>query len=161
MRFSGLRVLRGEFATLPAPERAMLMSRYRLPQPRTTLGPRLVGIAHAMLDVSDGLLADLGHICDVSQVGATVALAALPLSSAARRLVASDPDLALLLAGGGDDYELLFTAPPAAATAIDQLAGELNLPITAIGAIEPGAGVRLLDAEGHPIPVASAGYRHF
>ncbi|MGE3784695.1 MAG: thiamine-monophosphate kinase, partial [Alphaproteobacteria bacterium] len=125
------------------------------------LGPRLAGIAHAMCDVSDGLIADLGHICDASGVAATVELAAVPLSPPATRLAARDPDLPALLATAGDDYELLFTAPPAATSAIERLAAELNLPITHIGLIEPGIGVRALDADGRPVPFAAAGWRHF
>ena len=141
--------------------RAALAARFQLPEPRTALGPRLAGIAHAMCDVSDGLLADLGHICEASQVGASVALSALPLSSGARRLAAADPGVTVRLATGGDDYELLFTAPPKASEAIGTLAAELALPITAIGTIDGGKQVRLLDADGQPVPVESAGYRHF
>lgn len=157
----GLKALRGEYPDLEPADRIALAVRFQLPEPRTVLGPLLAGIAHAMCDVSDGLIADLGHICDASQVGATVELAAVPSSSAARRLVRDEPDLAVRLATGGDDYELLFTAPPEASAAIARLAADLALPITAIGAIEPGAGVRLLAADGRPIPVTAAGYRHF
>jgi thiamine-monophosphate kinase len=114
-----------------------------------------------MCDVSDGLLADLGHICEASQVGASVALPALPLSPAARRLVTADPGLPVRLATGGDDYELLFTAPAEASEAIGTLAADLALPITAIGTIDGGKQVRLLDAAGNEIRVDSAGYRHF
>lgn len=159
--FLGLQALRGRYPALAAGDRATLIQRFQLPAPRTELGPRLVGIAHAMLDISDGLLADLGHICEASQTAATVALGSLPLSSAARRAIAGDPDLPARLAAAGDDYELLFAAPPAASETIDRLAAELGLPITAIGMIEAGAGVRLIDAGGNPVPVATAGYRHF
>lgn len=159
--YLGLKALRGEYPDLAPADRIALAGRFQLPEPRTGLGPLLAGIAHAMCDVSDGLIADLGHICDASQVGATVELAAVPSSSAARRLVRDEPDLALRLATGGDDYELLFTAPPEASAAIARLAADLALPITAIGAIEPGTGVRLLGADGRPVPVTTAGYRHF
>lgn len=159
--FLGLAVLRGGYPGLAPDERAALIARFRLPEPRTALGPRLAGIAHAMLDVSDGLLADLGHLCDASQTGAVVALPSLPLSAMARRLAADEPDLPARLTAAGDDYELLFAAPPQAAEAIDRLAAELRLPITAIGTIDNGAGVRLIDADGNAVPVASAGYRHF
>jgi thiamine-monophosphate kinase len=159
--FLGLAVLRGGHPELAAEERAVLISRFQLPEPRVELGPRLAGIAHAMLDVSDGLVADLGHICDASEVGASVALADLPLSPAARQIAAGTPDLPLRLATAGDDYELLFTAPPEASETILRLAAELRLPLTAIGEIEPGAAVRLVDTEGKAVPVAAAGYRHF
>jgi thiamine-monophosphate kinase len=157
----GLGVLRGAHTELPAEERAALAGRFQLPEPRTALGPRLAGIAHAMCDVSDGLLADLGHICDSSGVGATVILPNLPLSPPARRLAAADSTLPARLAAGGDDYELLFTAPPEAAEAIATLASELAVPITAIGTIHGGEQVRLLDAGGNEVRVETAGYRHF
>jgi thiamine-monophosphate kinase len=159
--FLGLKVLRGEHADLTDADRATLVARFRLPEPRTALGPRLAGIAHAMLDVSDGLLADLGHICETSGVGATVRLAALPLSAAAQRLVAARPALAAQLATGGDDYELLFAAPAEASAAIRRLSAELALPISEIGTIEAGEAVRLIDPAGKPVPVGNAGWRHF
>jgi len=157
----GLSVLRGGCTELATEARAALAARFQLPEPRTVLGPRLAGIAHAMCDVSDGLLADLGHICEASEVGASVGLAALPLSPPARHLADADPGLPVRLATGGDDYELLFTAPPEASARIGTLAAELALPITAIGAIDDGKQVRLLDAAGNEVRVESAGYRHF
>jgi thiamine-monophosphate kinase len=157
----GLKVLRGEYNSLPAADRAALAARFRLPEPRVTLGPRLAGIAHAMCDVSDGLLADLGHICDASGVAATVHLPALPLSPAAAAIVAAHPETAAALAGGGDDYELLFAAPPGTEDAIGHLSAELGVAITAIGTIGMGEGVRLVDAGGDEVPVAHAGWRHF
>jgi thiamine-monophosphate kinase len=157
----GLDVLRGAHSHLSAEHRAALVSRFRVPEPRVELGPRLVGLAHAMIDVSDGLLADLGHICETSLVAARIELEALPLSAAARAVVDRQPDLRASLFVAGDDYELLFTAAPSASNAIEQLSAELHLPITQLGVIEPGTGVRLLDAGGRSIPVAEPGYRHF
>jgi thiamine-monophosphate kinase len=159
--FLGLAALRGGYPDLPPEQRAGLIARFQLPEPRVELGPRLAGIAHAMCDVSDGLVADLGHICEASQVAATVALAQLPLSPAARHGVAGTPDLPARLATAGDDYELLFTAPPDASDRIRRLSAELRLPITAIGTIDSGAGVRLVDADSKTVPVTAAGYRHF
>jgi thiamine-monophosphate kinase len=159
--FLGLAALRGAYPELPIEARIVLIGRFQLPEPRVELGPRLAGIAHAMLDVSDGLVADLGHICEASQVGASIALAQLPLSSAARQIAAATPDLLLQLATAGDDYELLFTAPPEASETILRLSAELRLPLTAIGTIEPGTGVRVVNSEGKVVPVAAAGYRHF
>jgi thiamine-monophosphate kinase len=114
-----------------------------------------------MIDISDGLLADLGHICETSCVAAVVEQASLPLSSAARVIVDGEPGVRAELAAGGDDYELLFTAPAGLTKAIDDLSSVLGLPITRIGRIEPGEGVRLVDVEGRIIPVGEAGYRHF
>jgi thiamine-monophosphate kinase len=159
--YLGLRALRGEFPELDPALREALIARYRLPEPRTALGPRLAAIAHAMCDVSDGLLADLGHICDASRMAATVTLPALPFSAAAKAILAGGRLPPAALAGGGDDYELLFTAPPEAEPAIAALSAALRLRVTAIGVIEEGGGVRLVDARGDAVPVAAAGYRHF
>jgi thiamine-monophosphate kinase len=157
----GLAVLRGAHPELSPEQRAMLVGRFRVPEPRTELGPRLVGIADAMIDVSDGLVADLGHICETSGVGAVLELAALPLSPAARLVAAGEPAMLPRLACGGDDYELLFAAPPEADGRIVALAAELGLPITAVGRVESGDRVRLLDRQGREIAIASGGYRHF
>ena len=156
----GLRVQRGLCPALAPADRALLIARFQLPEPRVALGPRLAGIAHAMCDVSDGLVADLGHICDVSGCAATVALAALPLSAAAAAAVALGEIEPAALATGGDDYELVFTALAEASEAIERLALELALPITAIGTIEAGQGVRLVDAAGNGVSVGRGGWRH-
>jgi len=157
----GLKTLRGELPQLTADERAFLADRYRLPQPRLGLGQRLVGTAHAMMDISDGLVADLGHICEVSGVGATVEAARLPLSPAARAAIAGDPGLRMAALVAGDDYELLFAAPPAAEAVLMTIARDLGVPVTRIGRIEAGQGVRVLDEKGAALPIAGAGYRHF
>lgn len=151
----GLRALRGELPQLSAADRAYLADRYRLPQPRVALGPRLVGLATAALDVSDGLMADLGHIAETSAVAAIVEVARVPLSPAAAAV--GRPDVALT---GGDDYEILFTAPPSAAPALEALAAELSLPLTRIGRIEPGSGVTAVNEKGEPLPI-SGGWKHF
>jgi thiamine-monophosphate kinase len=159
--FLGLAVLRDKYPKLAAAARTALIGRFQLPEPRCALGPRLVGIAHALIDVSDGLIADLGHICETSGVAATVELTCLPLSPAAQSIVATDAALRARLATGGDDYELLFTAPPEADTEITSLSQGLGLAITEIGAIAVGSGVRLVDESGREIPVETAGWRHF
>ena len=157
----GLEVLRGGHAELAPEHRAALAARFQLPDPRIELGTRLPGIAHAMIDVSDGLLADLGHICETSGVAATVELELLPLSAAAQAVVAEDAALRASLAAGGDDYELLFAAPPEAASEIAALGQSLGLPVAEIGRFEPGEGVRLVDGSGREIRVAAAGWQHF
>jgi thiamine-monophosphate kinase len=161
--FLGLGVLREdlEFVGIAKGFRDALAARFQLPEPRVALGCRLVGVADAMCDVSDGLIADLGHICDASEVGATIRLKAVPLSPAADAMVAAQRTTRLALATGGDDYELVFAAPSDADTVIGKLAAELGLPITAIGTIEAGKGVRVLDAAGKPVAPTSTGWRHF
>ncbi|MBV8651470.1 MAG: thiamine-phosphate kinase [Alphaproteobacteria bacterium] len=157
----GLRVLRGDLATLAAEARRFLADRYHLPRPRLALGARLAGIAHAMLDVSDGLAGDVGHICEVSGLKAIVEADLVPLSSAARQALQGDPVLLALVLAGGDDYELVFAAPRALDAEIAALAQALDLPITRIGRFETGEGVRVLDGSGKDIDLASPGYRHF
>lgn len=152
----GLCAIRGELPQLDEADRAYLADRYRLPQPRVALGPRLLGLATAAMDVSDGLLADLGHIAEASAVAATIEAERVPLSPAGFR--AARLDLAL---SGGDDYEILFAAPPDAEAAVVALSGELGLPLTRIGRIEAGAGVTAVNAAGAPIVLRSAGWKHF
>jgi thiamine-monophosphate kinase len=159
--FLGLDLLRRAHPDLATEHRDYLIRRFRLPEPRTELGPRLCGIARAMIDVSDGLLADLGHICETSRVTAIVELDLLPLSLAARAIVEGDPGIRARLAAAGDDYELLFVAPADAAETIATLSLRLGVPVTRIGRIDAGTGVRLVDAEGHQIPLEVTGYSHF
>jgi thiamine-monophosphate kinase len=159
--YLGLGVLRGGSRELAAEHRAALIRRFQLPEPRIALAPALAGLAHAMIDVSDGLVADLGHICETSGVAAVVELAALPLSTAARQVLAAEPEVGPSLATGGDDYELLFTTAPEAAMAVREAGARLSIALTPIGRIEFGSGVRLVDAAGGEIAVETAGYRHF
>jgi len=157
----GLRALRGELPALTHDQRDFLADRYRLPRPRLWLGRGLVGTVHAMMDISDGLVADLGHICETSGVSAVVEAARLPLSPAARAAFAADPSLLQAALAGGDDYELLFTAASDACDGIAVIARETSVPVTAIGRIEHGVGVRVIDKHGAPISVTDGGYRHF
>ncbi|HEY1433233.1 MAG TPA: thiamine-phosphate kinase [Stellaceae bacterium] len=159
--FLGLKLLRGAYPDLAPERRDYLVRRFQVPDPRTELGPRLRGIAHAMIDVSDGLLADLGHICETSRVAAVVELGLLPLSPAARAVTEADPEVLPRLAAGGDDYELLFAAPAEATEPIAALSSSLGVAVTRIGAMVPGTGVQLVGAGEQPIPLESTGYRHF
>ena len=88
-----------------------LRRRYHLPEPRTLLGPRLVGLANAAIDVSDGLAADLGHICAASGLGATVDIGAVPLSAPAQAALDAQPSVLDLILGGGDDLKMSSSLP--------------------------------------------------
>jgi thiamine-monophosphate kinase len=161
----GLDVLRGALPGLDAGAAAELVDRYRLPRPRVALGPRLAGIASAALDVSDGLLADLRHLCDASGLAALVEEPRVPLSSAAcAALATSSGGIATVLAGG-DDYEILFTAAPEATDELTELSRTLGVPITAIGRMSPPAGsgaeVTVLDGSRRPLAFERAGWTHF
>ncbi len=151
----GLRILRGLAAS--EDEALELVDRYRTPRPRLALGRRLRGIATAALDVSDGLLADLGHILEQSKVGAELRAGDLPISADARSMPgALDAALA-----GGDDYELLFTAPGDAAAAVERASRDAAIAVTRIGRIEAQKGLRLIGPEGRPMHPRQTGWRHF
>jgi thiamine-monophosphate kinase len=164
----GLKRLRGTLLQLSDAEGAFLIDRYRLPQPRLQLGRALVesGLAKAALDLSDGLLADLGHVGEQSNLAAEVERAKLPLSPAAAHAFDMDPSLIVEIVASGDDYEVLFTAPPAARPAIEALGSRLGLRLTPIGRMVERAGrvpgdVRLLDADGREIRLDRRGWQHF
>lgn len=157
----GVLAAKGVDLGVAALDRDFLIDRYRLPQPRLNLGARLVGIASAMMDISDGLVADLGHMTQVSSVAAVIETARLPLSTAASAAIARDPKRLQSVLGGGDDYELLFSSPSDADGALMLLSRELGLSIASIGRIETGQGVRVLDGDGREMKIDSAGYEHF
>jgi thiamine-monophosphate kinase len=144
---------------------ALLAARARLemPAPRIALGLALRGVATAAIDVSDGLLGDLGHILERSAVGATVDLPAIPRSPALAHVAggaAAALALECLLAGG-DDYELCFTAPRAAADRIAAIGARTALPLARIGAITAGPGLVVRDGRGVPLPALPRAYDHF
>ncbi|MEJ1970075.1 MAG: thiamine-phosphate kinase [Rhizomicrobium sp.] len=135
----------------------VLIGRYRVPQPRVAFGIRLRGIASAALDVSDGLLADLEHIADVSRVHIAVAASRVPLSAALRK---AGGDVASA-ATAGDDYEIAFTAPRARRARVMRAALAAGVTVTEIGFVVKGRGVALLGADGKAIPVKKKGWQHF
>ena len=157
----GLKVAQGEIDDLPAKDLEYLKSRYRLPEPRTDLGPSLVGIAHAAIDVSDGLIADAGHLAETSEVRIIIRQPDIPLSDAARLALAQRPDLSLTLLSGGDDYELLFTAPAEVGDRINSIADSCRIAITEIGHVEAGEDVEVVARDGAPLTLQNSGWRHF
>lgn len=129
--------------------------RYLRPVPRVDLGHRLVGLASACMDISDGLVGDAAHIAEVSAVAVEIDAARVPLSDTVRAAVeAGEIGLASLLSGG-DDYELLFTVPAARRADAERLGG------VAIGRIAAGQGVSVLDEAGQPVRLTDTGWRHF
>lgn len=157
----GLRVSRGELPDIGPESRAFFLERLHRPSPRLKLGRGLSLLAHAAIDVSDGLLADLGHICSESGVAAEVHLGAVPVSAPAKVAMRDDVSLSVARLSAGDDYEILFTAPECAAPDVAALAAQLGILVTRIGGIYEGAGVRLVDDAGNEIPVAVHGFEHF
>jgi thiamine-monophosphate kinase len=155
----GLACLAGRVA-LDADERAACLVRLHAPQPRVALGLALRGVAHAAIDISDGLAADLGHICERSGVAARIELDRLPAAPAVRARLDRPVAREALLAGG-DDYELVFTAGPDARERIAGLGPGLGVPLARVGTIHAGAGVTVVDRAGAAVPLARAGYDHF
>lgn len=145
--------------TLPAEHIESALLRLQAPQPRVSLGLALTQYSRCAIDISDGLVADLGHICAASACAAEIQLTALT-RSALMHSIGRDLATQLMLAGG-DDYELCFTAAPAHADAIIQLSQQLGLALTRIGRIVPGSGVRVLQADGQPLPQVFKGFDHF
>jgi thiamine-monophosphate kinase len=150
----GLLAARGE---LKAP---VLEKRYRLPQPRSALGPRLIGIASATADISDGLLADTGHIADASRLSVHIERNLVPLSIEAKRVLAAKPALWANALGGGDDYELAIAVSPRKRTRLLAAARAAGVKVTCIGAFAKGRGV-VLTVSGHAQRTAQTGYTHF
>ena len=135
--------------------------RMHMPSPRVALGMALAAgpLAHAAIDISDGLVGDLGHILSGSNVGATLAVDALPAGSV---LAAQDLNLRRrFCASGGDDYELCFTAPPANRAAITAAALQAGTAVTRVGTIDAEAGLRLVDGGGAAVSMGLTGFDHF
>jgi thiamine-monophosphate kinase len=131
-----------------------------LPTPRIELGIALRGIASSAIDISDGLLGDLGHILERSQVGAVVEFAALPMLPVAQTYLHENVARDCVLAGG-DDYELCFTAPAARRDAVQAAAESAGVAVARIGSITAEPGLTVIDADGQPIPIDHTGYDHF
>lgn len=153
----------------PLPDELLALARHRLeqPTPRVALGLALRGIATAAVDVSDGLLGDLGHILKASAVGARIdtsiainLIASHAQIARAERLFSYEKMLAYVLAGG-DDYELAFTAPAARRQAVLDAAQLAHTPVTRIGQIEAQPGVRLHNAQGQLLEKRYASFDHF
>jgi thiamine-monophosphate kinase len=165
-----LNVMQGKL-TVPAPLLMAARERLERPTPRVALGLALRGIASAAIDVSDGLLGDLGHILESSQVGATVqvdqalrsiACYADPAHSGDRAGInLSQEQWRTLALAGGDDYELLFTASPSQRAAVAEATRASQTPVRRIGQIDAAPGLRLLDAQGQALPNHYASFDHF
>lgn len=164
----GLMLLQGTLEGASAADRALLIDRYQRPSPRLAVGRGLASLAHAAADVSDGLIADLGHICRASGVRARIDSQRIPLSAAAQAILARQPAVFSQLLSGGDDYELVFTAAPERSAEIARLAAETGVPLTPIGLIakaDASQGAHLVSvigpAGGHLEIVGHGGYIHF
>jgi len=156
-----LEVFRGHFSV---PESVFLTARTRMeqPTPRIGLGLALRGLATSAADISDGLLGDLGHILQASQVGADIDTAmALPLLACASQLNLPQAQQLEFILSGGDDYELVFTAPPQWRADVLAAGVTSNTSVTRIGKVRAGQGVQLRDAAGQPMDQRFTSFDHF
>ncbi len=146
--------------TLAPEEIAQCMPALLTPTARVELGQRLIGLAHSAIDISDGLIADLGHVLAASEKAASINITDIPCSAVLKKYswqtIATD-----CLLAGGDDYELCFTAAESNRREIEALSAKLAVPLTRIGKIHPGAGLIVKDAQGHAMTLEIKGYDHF
>ncbi|HZP21019.1 MAG TPA: thiamine-phosphate kinase [Bauldia sp.] len=159
----GLLVCLGRVAgSVPAAARKALIDRYRHPQPRVELAVAIRRYATAAMDVSDGLVGDLGHICRTSGVTAEIDAGSVPLARAARQVVALGPDYLVAAITGGDDYEILATVSPQNGPAFERAAAKAGVAVTRIGRIVAGKGPpKVRDAGGEALRFDRAGHTHF
>jgi len=146
-------------ANAERPDRMSAFARLERPTPRVRLGEQLRGLATAAIDVSDGLLGDLGHIGERSQVGARLRWADVPLSAALRRQPA--PLQRRCALAGGDDYELLFSAPPGRRAQVAAAGRAAGVAVTRIGEVVAGPGIVVLDADGRNMETPYSSFDHF
>lgn len=151
----------GGLAALKSKRRdPVLIERYRVPEPHVAFGMKLRGLASAAIDVSDGLLADLGHVCEVSNVHIAIDAGRVPLSPALRRAWGASEATTLRASTAGDDYEIAFTAPARHRVKIFAAAKATRTRVSEIGVVSKGSGVVLTGQGGKPIRVERAGWQH-
>jgi len=159
----GLALRKGEGADwkLNAAQHQHLASRYLLPQPRNALAEAVRTHASSAMDVSDGLMGDFAKLCRVSGVAAEIAVAQVPLSDAAKAVLAVAPAMIEPALTGGDDYEVVCTVPPAKAAGFRAAAQAVHVPVTEIGTIVAGEGARFIGADGQALVFEHAAFSHF
>ena len=157
----GVLVRKGKSWTLSDVQRQHLISRYLLPQPRNALAEAVRGHASASMDVSDGLAGDFAKLCRASAVAADVEVALVPLSDAARAVVAAEPAMLETVLTGGDDYEIICTVPAAKADGFCKAAKAAQVTVTEIGQVKAGEGARFIAKDGKTLTFNQASFSHF
>ena len=157
----GLLAAEDKLSDLDPTHQEYLADRYHLPEPRLALGQALVGKATSCIDISDGLVADMAHITQESGLGAVIDWAKVPLSDAAEAALDSSGDLIETVLTGGDDYELAFTLPAERRDDLVKLAKKGGVPLTVIGEMVAGEGVRVRTEDGSDMPLTARGWQHF
>jgi thiamine-monophosphate kinase len=142
-------------------QRQHLMSRYLLPQPRNVLAEAVRNHASAAMDISDGLVGDFSKLCRASGVAAEINIASVPLSHAAKAVIAGDAAAFESVLTGGDDYEIVCTVPQGKGEGFRAAAKAAGVPVTEIGEVKAGEGARFIDASGKPLAFRRASFSHF
>jgi thiamine-monophosphate kinase len=142
-------------------QRQHLVSRYLLPQPRNALAEAIRSHASAAMDISDGLVGDFGKLCRASGVAADINVASVPVSDAAKTVIAGEAAALELALTGGDDYEIICTVPNKKAEDFRSAARGAGVPVTELGEIKTGEGARFIDAAGKPLVFKRASFSHF
>lgn len=155
----GLLIAQGK--TSAPDESGYCLSRLNLPVPRLSVGLALQSLASAMIDCSDGFIADLSHLLKASSLGAVIERDALPVSKPVEDVLSKNADNWRLVLGGGDDYELIFTAAPAYRKQVQDIALAKQCQIARVGVLVAEEGVTLLDSEGARVRAPVSGYLHF
>jgi thiamine-monophosphate kinase len=137
------------------------IQKYRVPQPRLGFGKLLHGIATASIDISDGLLADLGHVAETSRVSVVIDAAKVPLSKAVQTVWGTNDNAVLRAASAGDDYEIAFTCRPRDIARVEAAAFKSKTKVTLIGQVRRGQGLSLIGRNGKSLRFARAGFTHF
>ncbi|MFL2770459.1 MAG: thiamine-phosphate kinase [Rhodospirillaceae bacterium] len=140
--------------------RSDLIQRYRVPKPRIALGQALAGVANACIDISDGLIADVGHLCSESGLMCHLNADNIPLSSQVRSVISFEPSLLSTIMNGGDDYELAFAVSGGHEDTLKRIAKSLDVQITKIGLFCEGKGVEVVGENCASIAIARNGYQH-
>ena len=157
---AGLALLARQGGYAPGEDLSQLEQRLDLPQPRLAVGQALSGIATAAIDISDGLISDLGHICEGSGVGAKVYLDRIPTSGQVKRYLQQGGDWGTVVAAG-DDYELCFTVPSVQEPLLETVSTNLDCDLTLVGEMVAGSGVTCIQSDGTVVTELTSGYQHF
>lgn len=156
----GLKVLKNELGFLTDKKSDFLINRFRLPIPRITLGRSLLSVADACVDLSDGIISDIGKMCKASGLGCTLEFSCIPLSESTKTALDFDEKLAKSILNGGDDYELAFSIKPEREVDLIRISKSLALPITRIGTVTHDVGVNIQGLPQKIIPFSKSGYDH-
>lgn len=156
----GLECARGSFPDLDWRLSQWLINRYERPEPPVALGPGLVGLANAAMDVSDGLIGDLMHMAKASGLHGTIHTPDVPVSEAVAEILSENPDRLGSVLGGGDDYQILAAIPPAGEAEFRDVVAKHGLTAARIGSFAEGEGVSVLDADGQALTLSQTGWHH-